>query len=167
MTAADNACYLAKEHGRNRVHVCSSNDLELARRRQEAHWVTRITNALEEDLFSLVLHPVLPLDPEGMSGKGPEERSYELQLRMQDGQGSEVPAAVFLPAAERYHMAPALDRWAFRHAVDWLAANPDRLDSLIHCCIDLTATSLRDDDFVDTAVVALNESGVAAEKLCP
>ena len=166
MTAADNACYLAKEHGRNRVHICSSNDLELARRRQEAHWVTRISNALDEDLFSLVLHPVLPLDPESTANDAAEGQSYELQLRMQDGQGGEVPAAVFLPAAERYHMAPALDRWAFRHAIDWLAADPERLDSIIHCCVDLTAASLRDDDFVDTAVVVLNESGVAAEKLC-
>jgi diguanylate cyclase (GGDEF)-like protein/PAS domain S-box-containing protein len=166
MSAADNACYLAKEHGRNRVHICSSNDLELARRRQEAHWLTRINNALEEDLLSLVLHPVLPLNCELSTGEWPLNQSVELQLRMQDDQGGEVPASVFLPAAERYHMAPELDRWAYQHALDWLGGNPERLDTLIHCCVDLTTASLRDDDFVDSAVVLLNKSRVAADKIC-
>jgi diguanylate cyclase (GGDEF)-like protein/PAS domain S-box-containing protein len=166
MSTADNACYLAKERGRNRIHVCSSDDLELARRRQEAHWLTRINNALEEDLFSLVLHPVLPLQRECSTDGESSQQSFELQLRMQNDQGGEVPAEVFLPAAERYHMAPRLDRWALRHALDWLAADPERLAALTHCCVDLTAASLRDDQFVDEAVVLMNESGVAADKLC-
>ena len=166
LSAADNACYLAKEHGRNRVHTCSSDDLELARRRQEAHWLTRINNALEDDLFSLVLHPILALNGEGAGNGKPELQSFELQLRMQDDQGIEVPATVFLPAAERYHIAPQLDRWALEHTLSWLADDPERVRTLIHCCIDLTASSLRDDDFVDGTVVLLNESGISADKLC-
>ena len=166
LSAADNACYLAKEHGRNRVHVGSSNDLELARRRQDAHWLTRINNALEEDLFSLVLHPILPLKPRADGEDGSELESYELQLRMRDDQGSEVPAAIFLPAAERYHFAPGLDHWALQHTLRWLAEDSEKLPPLKHCCIDLTAASLRDDDFVDSAVVLLNESGVSADRMC-
>jgi diguanylate cyclase (GGDEF)-like protein/PAS domain S-box-containing protein len=165
LSAADNACYLAKEHGRNRVHVCSSNDLELARRRQEAHWLTRINKALEEDLFSLVLHPVLPLtDPAAADTS--DRQSLELHLRMRDQQGSEVPAAIFLPAAEHYHIAPELDRWSLEHALGWLAQDPERISTLVHCCIDLTSASLRDDDFVTSAVILLNESSVPADKIC-
>jgi diguanylate cyclase (GGDEF)-like protein/PAS domain S-box-containing protein len=166
LSAADNACYIAKEHGRNRVHICSSNDLELARRRQEAHWLTRINNALEEDLFSLVLHPIVQLNGQPAAEEGAGRESFELHLRMQDDQGSEVPASVFLPAAERYHIAPELDRWALQHTLRWLADHPERVRTLEHCCIDLTAASLRDDDFVESAVVTLNESGIAADKIC-
>jgi len=166
LSAADNACYLAKEHGRNRVHICSSDDLELARRRQEAHWLTRINKALEEDLFSLVLHPVLDLRTESCFQEGAEEQSFELQLRMQDDQGVEVPASVFLPAAERYHIAPELDHWAFQHAMRWLSEDPERIERLKYCCIDLAAASLRDDTFVDNAVVILNESGVPSDRVC-
>jgi EAL domain-containing protein (putative c-di-GMP-specific phosphodiesterase class I) len=166
LTAADNACYLAKEHGRNRVHICSSNDLELARRRQEAHWITRINNALEEDLFSLVLHPIIPLNDRFNSGKESDQQSIELQLRMQDDQGSEVPACVFLPAAERYHVAQELDRWSFKHTLRWLGEDAERLRALTHCCIDLTGASVRDDDFVNDAVILLNESSVPADKIC-
>ncbi len=166
MSAADNACYLAKERGRNRVHICSSNDLELARRRQEANWLTRINDALENDLFSLVLHPIVPLSRGTSSDDGPERSACELQLRMQDEQGSEVPAEVFLPAAERYHIAAELDRWALEHTLRWLAENSERFRALDYCRVDLTAASLRDDDFVTDAVVALNESGVPAESMC-
>ncbi len=166
LAAADNACYLAKEHGRNRVHICSSDDLELARRRQEAHWLTRIKNALDEDLFSLVVHPVMPLSDPSSTESTPEGQSFEMCLRMQDGEGKEVPASVFLPAAERYHIAPELDRWAFQHALQWLAEDSRRLADIIHCCVDLTAASLRDEEFVTDTVVLLNESGIAADKLC-
>lgn len=166
LSAADNACYLAKERGRNRVHVCSSNDLDLARRRQEAHWLTRINNALEEDLFSLVLHPVIQLNPTSSPDGETAKESVELHLRMQDNQGGEIPAAVFLPAAERYHIASELDRWALQHALSWLGEDADRASTLKHCCIDLSSASLRDDDFVDSAVILLNQSAVAAGKIC-
>ncbi len=166
LSATDNACYLAKEHGRNRVHICSSDDLELARRRQEAHWLTRINNALEEQLLSLLVYPILPLNPTSSADGSAEMQSFELQLRMQDGQGGEVPATEFLPAAERCHIAPELDRWAFQQALRWLADDTDRLHTLKHCCIDLTTASLRDDDFVDDTIVLLNESQVSADKLC-
>ena len=166
LSAADNACYLAKEHGRNRIHICSDNDVELARRRQEAHWSTRIRNALDEDLFSLTLHPILPLNGSSIADGSSEKRSFEMYLRMQDDEGKEVPAAVFLPAAERYHIAPELDRWALRHILQWLADDSERLSNIIHCCVNLTAASLRDEEFVNSTVVLLNESGVPADKLC-
>jgi len=166
LSATDNACYLAKEHGRNRVHICSSDDLELARRRQEAHWLTRINNALEEQLLSLMVYPILSLNPTSSADGSAGTQSFDLQLRMQDDHGGEIPATVFLPAAERYHIAPELDRWTFQQMLCWLGDDRDRLHTLTHCCIDLTTASLRDDDFVDDAIVLLNESQVAADKLC-
>ena len=166
LSATDNACYLAKEHGRNRVHICSSDDLELARRRQEAHWLTRINNALEEQLLSLMVYPILPLNPTSSADGSAGMQSFDLQLRMLDDHGGEIPATVFLPAAERYHIAPELDRWAFQQTLCWLGDDHDRLRTLTHCCIDLTTASLRDDDFVDDAIVRLNESSIAADKLC-
>ena len=166
LSTADNACYLAKEHGRNRIHVCSSDDLELARRRQEAHWLTRIKKALDDDLFSLVVHPIVPLSGLSATGGTPERQSFEIGLRMQDDEGKEVPASVFLPAAERYHIAPELDRWALKHMLGWLTDDSERLSKVIHCCVNITAASLRDDDFVTDTVVLLNESGIPADKLC-
>ena len=166
LSAADSACYLAKEHGSNRIHVCSSNDLELARQRQEAHWLTRIKKALDDDLFFLGLQPIVPLNDPPAASDTAGRQSFELYLRMRDDQGRDIPATVFLPAAERYHIAPELDRWALQQVLHWLAEDPKRLGNILHCCVDLTAASLRNDEFVDGAVALLNASGVPADRMC-
>jgi diguanylate cyclase (GGDEF)-like protein/PAS domain S-box-containing protein len=47
MSAADAACYAAKEAGRNRVVVYRPGDSALTARQDEMHWVSRLTDALD------------------------------------------------------------------------------------------------------------------------
>ena len=61
LSAADNACYAAKDRGRNRVHAYRPNDAELLERRGEMQWVARINRALETDRFCLSYQPIVPL----------------------------------------------------------------------------------------------------------
>ncbi|PKO71444.1 MAG: GGDEF domain-containing protein, partial [Betaproteobacteria bacterium HGW-Betaproteobacteria-17] len=49
LSAADAACYVAKDRGRNQIHVYESSNHDLVRHRGEMQWVTRIQRALEED----------------------------------------------------------------------------------------------------------------------
>jgi len=49
LSAADVACYVAKDSGRNRVHVYEDSDIDLGERHSEMHWVSRIKEALEEE----------------------------------------------------------------------------------------------------------------------
>ena len=48
---------------------------------------------------------------------------YELLLRMRDDDNNLVYPATFLPAATRYNLMLTLDRWVFRHAIEWLNLN--------------------------------------------
>jgi diguanylate cyclase (GGDEF)-like protein len=47
LSAADSACYVAKEQGRNRIHVYESDDKLLVERHGQMQWVQRIQNVLD------------------------------------------------------------------------------------------------------------------------
>jgi diguanylate cyclase (GGDEF)-like protein/PAS domain S-box-containing protein len=109
MSAADAACYVAKNNGRNRVHVYQTNDLELTQQHGEMQWVGRITQALEENRFCLYYQSIVPV----ALGQG-ESEHYEVLLRLLDEQGSLVAPMAFIPAAERYNLMHLIDRWVIR-----------------------------------------------------
>ena len=58
LAAADRACYVAKDEGRNRVHLYRSDDVAVANRHGEIRWVSRIQRALEEDRLVICLQPI-------------------------------------------------------------------------------------------------------------
>jgi diguanylate cyclase (GGDEF)-like protein/PAS domain S-box-containing protein len=58
----DSACFIAKERGRNRVHVYQAEDSALQQREGEMQWIQRITQALENDYFQLYCQSIVPLD---------------------------------------------------------------------------------------------------------
>lgn len=61
MIAAEHACSMAKEHGRNRVQLYRESDAVMARRQGEMRWVARLNEALELHHFRLFSQPIVPL----------------------------------------------------------------------------------------------------------
>jgi diguanylate cyclase (GGDEF)-like protein len=146
LRAADMACYMAKEKGRNRVQVYHPSDSELVQRVGEMAWVQRIRNGLDEQRFCLFAQPIRSL------GKHEPDHSHvELLLRLRDEDGKLVQPGSFMPAAERYGLMPLIDRWVIRNAFALLAERsrssaPDQLSS---CAINLSGATFGDDDFVE------------------
>jgi diguanylate cyclase (GGDEF)-like protein/PAS domain S-box-containing protein len=136
-SAADTACYSAKEQGRGRICVFQSSDADMVQRRSELGWAARLTRALEEERLVLYYQRYLSLGPPGAAGE-----HIEILLRLIDEDGSLVLPGSFLPAAERYNIMPAIDRWVIktvfaRHA-DLLA----QMGTPLTCAINLSGTSL-------------------------
>lgn len=161
LARADSACYMAKEKGRNRIHVYRFDDEELMQRHGEMQVVAKINEAFEADRFVLFRQPVMPLHPDCSGGE-----HYEILIRMLDGDDSWVAPGFFLPAAERYNIAPKMDRWVIRNALSWLAKNPSELEKLAVCSINLSGLSLCDDNFIRFIEDQLTEFTVPPEKLC-
>lgn len=163
LSAADAACYMAKEKGRNRVHVYQPSEAESVERHAQMQWVARINQALNEDRFHLCYQPITPL------AASPGGRlHYEILLRMRDEDGQLILPGAFLPAAERYHMMAAIDHWVVRHVIASCAARhgPTYGEAPPLYAINLSAAALEDTGLVETIRLWLEERGVPAHMLC-
>lgn len=160
LSAADAACYMAKDSGRNRVHAYQADDAELARRRGEMQWVSRIHDALDHDRFELACQTIVPVAESQAEGV-----HLEILVRMRDGDAL-VPPGAFLPAAERYNLMPAVDRWVVENTLDWLGQQRAGLDALSLCTINLSGHSIGDERFLDFVTGRIAQLDIPAGKLC-
>jgi diguanylate cyclase (GGDEF)-like protein len=112
LSAADSACYVAKDRGRNQIHVTRIDDSAVRVRHTEMRWVERINRALHENRFRLFKQPIRPLQNEGAP------RFHELLLRLVDVEGRIVAPSQFITAAERYRLMPVIDLWVVGAALD-------------------------------------------------
>jgi len=158
---ADAACYMAKDLGRNRIHVYTSEDRGLAERHGEMEWVTRIYRALEENQLRLFAQTINPL-----ANLADKKLHYELLIRMQDDDGSLIPPGAFLPAAERYNLIAMLDRWVINNSFCLLMENYAFLSSIGLCSINLSGQSLTEHGFLDFIINKFDETGMHPEKIC-
>lgn len=161
MNAADSACYTAKHKGRNRVHVYRRSNTDLVRRHGDAEWVARVEKALRDNSFELAYQPIVPV-----SGQFDDGAHIELLLRLPGAGGTPVPPGAFLPAAERYNLSSRIDRWVVTNALTWFAKNPEALERVAVCSINLSAQSLVDPNFLNFVCDELQESSFPAEKIC-
>ncbi len=161
LSAADAACYVAKDSGRNRVHVYETDDADLVRRRGEMQWVSRIRDALDAEQFELWCQPIVPVVP--ASGGG---RRIEVLVRMRDGEGGVIPPGAFLPAAERYNLIAAVDAWVVRATFEWLRIHSAVADELELCAINLSGASLGDDTVLEFILEQLSLAEIPAQRLC-
>jgi len=156
---ADAACYIAKDLGRNRIHVSHSEDSHLAHRHGEMQWVTRIYTALEEDRFCLFAQTIIPLNQS-------QGIHYELLLRMIDKDGKLIPPATFLPAAERYNLIENLDTWVVKKTFSFLADNTAFLQRINFLSINLSGQTLADTAFLKFIIQQFRETGIEGNKIC-
>jgi diguanylate cyclase (GGDEF)-like protein len=156
---ADAACYMAKDLGRNRIHVYNPDDTQMVLRQGEMQWVSRINQALEEDRFTLYAQSIVPLDKS-------TDMHYEFLLRMVDGRGEIIPPVSFLPAAERYDLMHNLDIWVVEHALALLASHPDLVEQVQFFSINLSGQSITNVNFLDSVISRIKELHIEPEKIC-
>jgi len=162
LSAADMSCYAAKDAGRNRYHIYSEDDTSLIRRHGEMKWVSRIHEALKNDSFVLYqqMMPPVKSDTDLVT-------NYEFLVRLKDKTEIIAPGA-FIPAAERYNLMTAIDRWVISHAFQSIVkitqSNPG-LEKATYF-LNLSGTSLSDEVFFDFLREQFQEYELSAEQIC-
>jgi len=163
LSAADSACYVAKDQGRNRVHTYQPDDEAVSERHGQMQWVQRIQDVLEQNRFRLFFQPIAKLN----RATGEKNLTHgEVLIRMLDENNKIVGPGSFIPAAERYQLMPSIDRWVVSNTFKVLTLDKEKVaDSVSSCCINLSGQSLSDERFMDFLVSEIKDSGISPEIL--
>jgi len=159
MSAADVACYSAKDLGRNRVQLYKPDDVP--ERHREMHWISKLARACEESRFELFFQPIVPI-----GATSHEHEHFELLLRLRDESGPLVSPAEFIPAAERYNVMPSIDRWVVRQALDRLVHRAGTGVKPFTIAVNLSGTSLNDERFLEYLIAELSSNELVAGAMC-
>jgi len=160
LSAADTACYAAKDQGRNRVVVYQEDESGAARQRTETDWVGRAKRALVDDRLFLEAQPIRPL---ALGSR--EAPHYELLVRMRDDSGRAVPPGAFLPTVERYNLSVRYDRWVIGAALKWMHDNAAAMTRVGRLFVNLSRDTVVDASTAAFVRHALAEAGVDPRRL--
>jgi EAL domain-containing protein (putative c-di-GMP-specific phosphodiesterase class I) len=160
LSAADQACYLAKDNGRNRVQFYRPDDQQMRARHGEMQWVERLNTALEVGRFSLYAQEIRPITKPAKLRAGSEAPRFELLLRLVDSDGTLVAPMAFIPAAERFGLMPRIDRWVISKACSNLAELRARHGLIPTCMINLSGASVNDPGLADFVRAQLEQFGL-------
>lgn len=159
MSAADSACYAAKEAGRNRVHCYNESRMALDERRHEAERLANVSSAIAENRMLLYAQRIERVGD-------PEFLHYEVLVRMRSPEGALQGPAEFMGAVERYGMAMALDRHVLSLLFRHLQVCPNHVQQLGLCNVNVSAQSIAEPSFLAFVTDLLERNRGLARKLC-
>jgi diguanylate cyclase (GGDEF)-like protein/PAS domain S-box-containing protein len=158
---ADAACHIAKQHGRNKIHVFDEEKDVSAFDEKERGWIDRLGEALEKAQFSLSYHPIYatstvqPLlncnatdhntscHPQGVPD------FYEVQVQLPDANGHLLSSDAFIPAAERFDLITKIDLHVIERVIR-LLDDQDKMQTPLRFAVTLSEQTLVRPDFIET-----------------
>jgi len=159
LSAADMACYTAKDLGKDRIHVYKKTDAELSARRREMHWVNHVNQALKQNRLALYEQQIMPV-----AHASDDIRRTEILLRLFDADGQLVPAGTFFPAIERYGLVNTIDRWVVQESFRTIAE--EEISGTTIYAINISGSSLSQTDFLDYIKNQLAAHAVKGPQIC-
>ena len=158
LSLGDAACFAAKDDGRDRARQADVSDEYTRRRKTDMDMVARINRALDQSEFVLFYEDVVRVT-------APADVVYrELLVRMRDPKtGALVHPNQFIPAAERFSLMGALDRWIINTAFSGISRL--RPDGIIYA-VNVSGPSLSDEKFLRFAEWCFETMRIPPQRIC-
>lgn len=160
LKAADSACYVAKDLGKNRIHIYQDDDIQLTQRLGDMHSAQAVQESLVDDRFVLYAQEIRANHESEIKWHG------EFLVRMLDENGGIIFPDDFILAAERYNLMIDIDKWVVNKAFSYIKKLEDKYNGAVLCAINLSGQSICDHDFLNYIVNKLDESGVSPSSVC-
>ena len=163
LSAADLACYAAKDSGRDMVHVYHADDVEIAEKYRQMQWLPRIREAIKNSEFVLAIQSVASLGDDASPSI-----IYEFLLRWPQVDGSLISPGLFIPCAERYDLMRDLDGWVIENALAAVAQLNTELQNPADqmYTINLSGQSVCDPTLADFIIDMLRRFEVDPQSIC-
>ncbi len=161
MQHADEACFSAKDAGRNRVQEYELGDKRMVQRHGAMEWVTQLDKALDEDRLVLNCQRIEPID-----NQHDHNVHYEILLTMLDELGDVVAPTELINAAETYNRMTTIDRWVISKTLEWMAENRSLLDNFGGFAINVSGHSVNDTTFPDFVLERFADTQAPTGKVC-
>ena len=161
LAAANIACVVAKDRGRDRVALYRHSDALLLHSRARMQSVESVQQALKNDEFELYCQLIEPLTTTTKTSH------FEILLRGIGDQGDPLAPNEFIPHAENNRLMPAIDRWVITHSLEMLADFGSRLAKRkSFFAINLSGQSICDNSFFNFVIGELARTGVPTTAVC-
>jgi len=160
LRAADEACYAAKDAGRNRIQEYELGDAKMLRRRGVMEWVTQLDSAMDDNRLILNCQRIVPIS------NGNNAAHFEILLTMADELGDPMPPSEFILAAETYNRVTLVDRWVIENVLRWMADHRNQLDDLGAFSINVSGHSINDETFADFVLEQFSLTQAPTAKVC-
>ncbi|RDH84937.1 MAG: hypothetical protein DIZ80_05595 [endosymbiont of Galathealinum brachiosum] len=154
---ADMSCFHAKSEGRNRYHMFDLPEQEELRKSADISWSKRISDAIQNDYFTLFYQPIVSLH-------GDTSEHYEVLLRMVMENDDVIHPNAFLPAAERLGVAIDIDYWVVRNALRKISEfKADGRD--VYLSINLSARIFEAKDLIEKIQRYISQYNVDTDRI--
>ena len=135
ISRADTALYAAKASGKGRARVYTPDSDDLSSLRTASAWCERIKEAISTGRFQIYYQPIVEL----CSGR---IARHEALIRYREDDGSILGPSVFLPAARRFKMMPAIDQHVLSRVAADLIAHPT-----LEASVNISGSTFNDPGF--------------------
>lgn len=164
---ARGAVKIAKDRGRDQTVVFDIDRQEVHDYRTAREESQRqFDEALSANRLVLRAQPITQSAADGREDESRRLHHYEILLSLKGEDGKPQSPLDFIRSAERFGYVTRVDRWVVRETFAWISRLMDMQKEAPQISINLSGTSITDNDFLDYTLEQISEYGVGTSKLC-